>query len=58
VLICVNPWLQPIFSQPDTVLPQTKTPATGRLQYLAESLETLEDTDIANWKLLIAWERR
>lgn len=33
---------------------QTKTPATARLQYLANSLGTLEKTDYMNWKLLIA----
>jgi hypothetical protein len=32
---------------------QTKTPATGRLEYLANSLGTLKGTDYANWKLLI-----
>ncbi|HEY2469246.1 MAG TPA: hypothetical protein VGI45_15600, partial [Terracidiphilus sp.] len=32
---------------------QTKTPATGRLDFLAESLGTLDGTDYANWKLLI-----
>lgn len=33
---------------------QTATPATARLRYLTTSLETLADTDLANWKLLIA----
>ena len=33
---------------------QTATPATGRLKYLAGSLGTLNDTDFANWKLLVA----
>lgn len=33
---------------------QTKTPATERLAFLANSLETLNGTDYANWKLLIA----
>jgi hypothetical protein len=33
---------------------QTKTPATDRLQFLANSLETLSGTDYANWKLLVA----
>lgn len=37
---------------------QTKTPATARLQYLADSLQTLADTDYANWKLLIASAKR
>jgi mono/diheme cytochrome c family protein len=37
---------------------QTKTPATGRLQYLAGSLGTLADTNFANWKLLIASAKR
>lgn len=32
---------------------ETKTPATGRLSYLADSLGTLEGTDYANWKLLV-----
>jgi hypothetical protein len=32
---------------------QTKTPATVRLEYLANSLGTLKNTDYANWKLLI-----
>jgi hypothetical protein len=30
---------------------QTKTPATRRLEFLANSLETLNGTDYANWKL-------
>jgi hypothetical protein len=33
---------------------QTKTPATQRLEFLANSLDTLNGTDYANWKLLIA----
>jgi hypothetical protein len=33
---------------------KTATPATGRLRHLAASLGTLADTDLANWKLLIA----
>jgi len=33
---------------------QTATPATGRLKYLTGSLETLQGTDFANWKLLVA----
>lgn len=33
---------------------QTKTPATGRLDFLVKSLETLDGTDYANWKLLVA----
>lgn len=33
---------------------QTDTSATKRLRYLTTSLKTLEDTDFANWKLLIA----
>jgi len=33
---------------------ETKTQATGRLQYLTQSLGTLEGTDYANWKLLVA----
>jgi hypothetical protein len=32
---------------------ETKTPATGRLSYLANSLGTLDGTDYSNWKLLI-----
>ena len=32
---------------------ETKTPATARLEYLANSLGTLKETDYANWKLLI-----
>jgi len=32
---------------------ETKTPATTRLQYLANSLGTLGGTDYANWKLLV-----
>jgi hypothetical protein len=32
---------------------QTKTPATTRLEFLARSLDTLDGTDYANWKLLI-----
>jgi hypothetical protein len=32
---------------------QTKTPATGRLQFLVNSLNTLEGTDYVNWKLLV-----
>jgi len=33
---------------------ETKTPATARLEYLADSLGTLTGTDYVNWKLLIA----
>jgi hypothetical protein len=33
---------------------ETRTPATERLEYLAHSLGTLEKTDYANWKLLVA----
>lgn len=33
---------------------ETKTPATGRLEFLANSLGTLQGTDYANWKLLVA----
>ena len=33
---------------------QTKTPATQRLEFLANSLQTLNGTDYANWKLLIS----
>jgi Cytochrome P460 len=33
---------------------QTKTPATDRLEYLANSLGTLSGTDFSNWKLLVA----
>lgn len=33
---------------------KTRTPATARLQFLANALGTLDDTDYANWKLLIA----
>lgn len=33
---------------------ETKTPATARLEFLANSLGTLNGTDYANWKLLIA----
>ena len=33
---------------------QTKTPATTRLDFLAKSLGTLNGTDYANWRLLIA----
>ena len=33
---------------------QTKTPATDRLQFLANSLGTLSGTDYASWKLLVA----
>jgi hypothetical protein len=32
---------------------QTQTPATARLQYLAGTLGTLENTDYVNWKLLV-----
>jgi hypothetical protein len=32
---------------------QTETPATARLKFLANSLDTLDGTDYANWKLLI-----
>jgi mono/diheme cytochrome c family protein len=32
---------------------QTKTPATGRLEFLANSLGTLKGTDYENWKLLV-----
>jgi hypothetical protein len=32
---------------------QTKTPATGRLEFLVKSLETLDGTDYVNWKLLV-----
>ncbi len=32
---------------------QTKTPATGRLQFLVNSLDSLDGTDYANWKLLV-----
>jgi len=37
---------------------RTKTPATARLQFLANFLGTLADTDYANWKLLIASDKR
>ena len=37
---------------------QTKTPATARLQFLANSLGTLADTEYQNWKLLIASVKR
>jgi hypothetical protein len=33
---------------------ETKTPATARLEYLANALGTLEKTDYVNWKLRIA----
>jgi hypothetical protein len=33
---------------------ETRTPATDRLQFLANSLGTLQGTDYANWKLLVA----
>jgi hypothetical protein len=33
---------------------ETKTPATARLQYLANSLGALSGTDYANWKLPVA----
>jgi hypothetical protein len=33
---------------------KTATPATGRLQYLTNSLGTLKGTDFANWKVLVA----
>lgn len=33
---------------------QTKTPATGRLQFLTNALGTLGGTDYANWKLLVS----
>jgi hypothetical protein len=33
---------------------QTDTPATARLSFLADSLGTLDGTDYADWKLLIA----
>jgi hypothetical protein len=33
---------------------ETKTPATARLEFLANSLGTLQGTDYANWKLLVA----
>jgi hypothetical protein len=33
---------------------ETKTPATDRLEFLANSLGTLSGTDYANWKLLVA----
>jgi hypothetical protein len=32
---------------------QTKTKATGRLQFLVNSLATLDGTDYSNWKLLV-----
>ena len=32
---------------------QTETPATARLAFLANSLDTLDGTDYANWKLLV-----
>jgi hypothetical protein len=32
---------------------ETKTPATGRLNFLASSLGTLDGTDYSGWKLLI-----
>jgi len=37
---------------------ETKTPATGRLEYLANSLGTLDGTDYANWKLLIGGTKK
>jgi hypothetical protein len=37
---------------------QTKTAATKRLAFLANSLETLNGTDYANWRLLIGFATR
>jgi hypothetical protein len=37
---------------------QTATQATVRLRHLATSLGTLQDTDFANWKLLVAAAKR
>jgi hypothetical protein len=37
---------------------ETKTPATGRLNFLASSLGTLDGTDYSGWKLLIDSETK
>jgi hypothetical protein len=37
---------------------QTKTPATGRLEFLVKSLDTLEGTDYVNWKLMVGKAER
>ena len=37
---------------------QTPTPATARLHYLVDSMKTLEETDFANWKILVCSARK